>query len=79
MDSKWIIDLSVKGKTIKHLKGTYSKIYVKPEFKHQLQNINIIPRIIIQRKIDKWDYIKIKISIQKKMLLKKKKKPQVTD
>ena len=34
IDSKRIIHLSVKGKTIKHLKGTYSKTYVKPDFKH---------------------------------------------
>lgn len=33
IDSKWIIDSSVKGKTTKHLKRTFSKTCVNPEFK----------------------------------------------
>ena len=65
-NSKWIEDLNVKPETIKLLEETIGKTL--SNISHSRIPYDPLPRILeIKAKINKWDLIKIKIFITKKL------------
>ena len=76
MNSKWITDLSVKGKTVKLLKDNIGKNINDPGYGDGF--LDKIPKPWPMKEItDKLDFIKIKNSVLWKIILREwKHKPQ---